>query len=65
MKGSMGKRTRRENAKKVLVAQLAKGVKPEKVDGKTTDNYIPLTEGDRKRINKEIEALSTKKKKEY
>ena len=62
MKGKAGKQTRRENAKKYLQEQLKKGHKPEKVDGKTTDKNIPLTEGDKKRINREIENLSTKKK---
>ena len=45
MKGKAGKQTRRENAKAYLQEQLKKGHKPEKVDGKTTNKNIPLTEG--------------------
>lgn len=65
MKGKQFKQLRRENAKKYLEKQLAGGHKPEKVDGKSTNKSIPLTEGDKKRINREIEALSTKKKSTY
>ncbi len=54
---------RRKNAKIVLEEQLVRGTKPEKVNGKTTSKMIPLTEGDKKRINKEIETLSKTKKK--
>jgi len=54
---------RRKNAKTVLEEQLVRGTKPEKVNGKTTSKMIPLTEGDKKRINKEIETLSKAKKK--
>jgi len=54
---------RRKNAKSVLEEQLVRGTKPEKVNGKTTSTMIPLTEGDKKRINKEIKILSTAKKK--
>lgn len=54
---------RRKNAKIVLEEQLVRGTKPEKVNGKTTSTMIPLTEGDKKRINKEIEILSKAKKK--
>ena len=54
---------RRKNAKTVLEEQLVRGTKPEKVNGKTTSKMIPLTEGDKKRINKEIEILSKAKKK--
>ena len=54
---------RRKNAKVVLEEQLVRGTKPEKVNGKTAPNMIPLTEGDKKRINKEIETLSKTKKK--
>ena len=54
---------RRKNAKTVLEEQLVRGTKPEKINGKTTSKMIPLTEGDKKRINKEIETLSKTKKK--
>ena len=61
MKGTTGNRLRRESAKKYLEAQLAKGLKPEKVNGKTTNNNVPLTEGDKKRIAREIENIDNKK----
>jgi len=54
---------RRANAKVYLEEQLKKGTKPEKVNGKTTNNMIPLTAGDKTRIAKDIEILSTPKKK--
>jgi len=53
---------RRKNAKASLEEQLKRNTKPEKVNGKTTSTMIPLTEGDKKRINKEIEILSKGKK---
>ena len=53
---------RRKNAKVSLEEQLKRNTKPEKVNGKTTSTMIPLTEGDKKRINKEIEILSKGKK---
>lgn len=49
---------RRANAKEYLEAQLLKGTKPEKVNRKTTSKMIPLTEGDKTRIKKDIEILS-------
>ena len=63
MKGTTGIRLRRESAKSRLEAQLKRGTKPEKVDGKTTTNMIPLTTGDITRINREIEAINNPKKK--
>ena len=54
---------RRKNAKAALEEQLVRGTKPEKVNGKTTSTIIPLTEGDKKRITKEIEILSKTKTK--
>ena len=54
---------RRKNAKIGLEEQLVRGTKPEKINGKTTSVQIPLTEGDKNRINKEIENLSKAKKK--
>jgi hypothetical protein len=63
MKGALGKRVRRESAKKLLEAQLARGTKPEKISGKTTSKMIPLTEGDKTRINREIENMNKPKPK--
>lgn len=54
---------RRTNAKAYLEAQLVRGTKPEKVNKKTTDKLIPLTEGDKKRIKHDIEILSHPRKK--
>ena len=39
---------------------MSSGVKPLKVDGKTTNETIPLTDGDKNRINKEIEKLKSR-----
>jgi hypothetical protein len=54
---------RRANAKTILEEQLIRNTKPEKINKKTTNNMIPLTEGDKTRIKKEIEILSHPKKK--
>jgi len=63
MKGTTGIRSRRDRAYKMLEEQLNRGTKPEKVNGKTTKNMIPLTEFDKKRISKEMELLSDPKRK--
>jgi hypothetical protein len=63
MKGTTGIRMRRESAKRLLEAQLKRGTKPEKVNGKTTANMIPLLPADITRINREIEAINNPKKK--
>lgn len=63
MKGTTGIRLRRESAKKLLEAQLKRGTKREKINGKTTDNLIPLTNADITRINKELDVLNNTKKK--
>jgi hypothetical protein len=63
MKGTTGIKMRREGAKKLLEAQLIRGTKREKINGKTTDNFIPLTTGDITRINRELEAINNPKKK--
>ncbi|MFA5154144.1 MAG: hypothetical protein WC554_16460 [Clostridia bacterium] len=63
MKGTTGIRMRRDNAFKMLEEQLKKGTKPEKINGKTTSNVVPLTESDKKRITKEMEILSDPKRK--
>jgi hypothetical protein len=60
MKGRTGIKMRRESAKKLLEAQLKKGTKPEKVNGKTTVTQIPLTTTDISRINREIETLNNR-----
>jgi hypothetical protein len=62
MKGATGKRIRRESAKKLLEAQLKRGTKPEKINGKTTSKMIPLTRDDINRIHGEIEAINNPKK---
>jgi hypothetical protein len=63
MKGTTGINSRRERAKKMLEAQLLRGTKPEKINGKTTKNMVSLGDGDKTRINKEIEAINNPKKK--
>ena len=63
MKGTLGIKLRRESAKKLLEEQLKVGTKPEKVNGKTTVNRIPLTDGDKTRIKRELETLNNPKKK--
>jgi len=63
MKGALGHRVRRESAKKLLETQILRGTKPEKVNGKTTSNIIPLTPRDIARINQEIEAINNPKHK--
>jgi len=60
MRGKSGNRLRRNSALQLLEAQLETGSKPEKIDGKTFNKRIPLTENDTKRINKEIENLKKK-----
>jgi hypothetical protein len=62
MKGTTGIKMRRESAKKLLEAQLKRGTKREKINGKTTDNFIPLTNADITRINKELDAINNPKK---
>ena len=51
------KRSRQSRVLSMLEAQLKSGVKTEK---KTYDVKIPLTESDRRRIEKEIELLKSK-----
>lgn len=63
MKGTTGIKMRRESAKKLLEAQLKRGTKPEKIDGKTTSKMVALTETDIARINREIDAINNPKKK--
>ena len=63
MKGTAGIKLRRDAAKRVLEAQVKRGTKFEKVNGKTTSTVIPLTVGDLTRINREIEILNNPRKK--
>ena len=63
MKGTTGIRMRREGAKAMLEAQLKRGTKPEKINGKTTTNMVALTDGDKKRIQREIDILNNKRSK--
>jgi hypothetical protein len=63
MKGTTGINSRRERARKMLEAQLLRGTKPEKINGRTTKNMVSLSDGDKTRINKEIEAINNPKKK--
>jgi hypothetical protein len=65
MKGTTGVRIRRENAKKMLEAQLKRGTKPEKINGKTTSAMIPLSTADVARINRELDVLNNVKKKTH
>ena len=41
-----------------LQQQLQVGTKPEKINGRTTGNQVPLTSTDKARIEKEINILS-------
>jgi hypothetical protein len=63
MKGTTGIKMRRESAKKLLEAQLKRGTKPEKINGKTTSKMIPLLPADITRINRELDTLNNPKKK--
>jgi hypothetical protein len=56
------KRGRRDAAKQRLEAQLLRGTKPEKINGKTTEKLVALSDFDKKRINAEIAAINTPKK---
>ena len=51
---------RQKNALERLQNQLQKGLKPDRVNNKTIDHQISLTETDKIKINKEIELLKTK-----
>jgi len=57
MRGKTAKRRRQTGALERLEAQLKSGKKPLKVDGKTINEVIDLTEGDTKRIKSQIEIL--------
>lgn len=49
---------RQQRALARLQQQLQVGTKPEKINGKTTGNQVPLTDKDRVRIEREISNLS-------
>jgi len=44
------------------VAQLVRGTKPEKINGKTTSKMVSLTDGDKTHIKREIDVLTNPKK---
>lgn len=52
------KEQRQQSALARLQQQLQVGTKPEKINGKTTGNQVPLTSNDKARIEREIETLS-------
>ena len=54
---TVAKRSRQQRVLEMLEKQLKNGVKTEKG---TRDVKVPLTDFDKKRINKEIETLKTK-----
>jgi hypothetical protein len=54
------KKQRQKNALERLEAQLASGTKPEKIDGKTTNTRVAISDHDKKRITKEITILKSK-----
>jgi len=54
---TVAKRSRQSRVLNMLEAQLKSGVKTEK---KTKDVKVPLTDSDRRRIEKEMEVLKSK-----
>ena len=54
---TVAKRSRQSRVYDMLEAQLKSGVKTEK---KTKDVKVPLTDSDRRRIEKEMEVLKSK-----
>ena len=54
---TVAKRSRQSRVYDMLEAQLKSGVKTEK---KTKDVKVPLTDSDKKRIEKEMEVLKSK-----
>jgi HAMP domain-containing protein len=53
-------RKRKISALERLKKQLKSGVKPKKVDGKTTNKNVELSESDVKRIENQINVLEKK-----
>ena len=52
------KEQRQHSALARLQQQLQVGTKPEKINGKTTGNQVPLSSTDKARIEREITTLS-------
>lgn len=52
------KEERQQSALERLQRQLQVGTKPEKINGRTTGNQVPLTSTDKARIEREITILS-------
>jgi hypothetical protein len=52
------KEQRQQSALARLQQQLQVGTKPEKINGKTTGNQVPLSSTDKARIEREITTLS-------
>lgn len=63
MKGTTGVKMRRQRVASMLTAQLERGTKPEKINGKTTSKMVSLSDADKTRINREILAINNPKKK--
>lgn len=57
MRGRAGIKKRQRSALEIIKAQLEKGTKPEKVEGRTTNKQIELSDGNKTRMKKEIEVL--------
>ena len=57
---AINKKGAREKALVRLQNQLKSGTKPDRVDGKTTSNRVPLTDSDKTRIGKEMEFVNKK-----
>ena len=53
------KEQRQQSALARLQQQLQVGTKPEKINGRTTGNQVPLTSTDKARIEREITSLSS------
>ena len=53
------KEQRQQSALARLQQQLQVGTKPEKIEGRTTGNQVPLTSTDKARIEREITNLSS------
>lgn len=53
------KEQRQQSALVRLQQQLQVGTKPEKIEGRTTGNQVPLTSTDKARIEREITNLSS------
>lgn len=58
--GTPQAKTRRNTVIKALESQLKSGKKYEKVNGKTTNKKVDLTDSDKERISKELETLKSR-----